>query len=263
MYPNDLFLGLDLYDLFIVLGFLMALGYFRVFADRKNFSAALQNLVIISALSAIIGGYCSAVLFQAFYNFLEDGVFEIVQNTGATFYGGLIGGAVVFLIVYFLAGRLFLKREKATARFWELSEIAAGSIAWAHGFGRLGCLFAGCCHGSETDAWYGVYNAYLDRNTVPIQLFEAMFLFALAAFLTWHLIRNKRGNLVRYLIGYSIWRFAVEYFRSDDRGQSPLSFLSPSQFIALCLLFVGIGLLVVQHYLNRQADKGENCDESA
>ena len=104
MYPYDLFFGLDLYDLSIAVGFLGALLYFRIFADRQKFGAALQNLIIIGALAGIIGGYCSAVLFQAFYNYLEDGVFVIADNTGATFYGGLIGGAACFLLIYFAVG---------------------------------------------------------------------------------------------------------------------------------------------------------------
>ncbi|MBQ8213162.1 MAG: prolipoprotein diacylglyceryl transferase [Clostridia bacterium] len=266
MYPYDLFLGLDLYDLSIAVGFLGALLYFRIFADRKKFGVALQNLVIVGALSAIVGGYCSAVLFQAFYNYLEDGVFVIANNTGATFYGGLIGGAAVFLAVYFGVGYLILKKNRETpaSRFWELTEIAAGSIALAHGFGRLGCLFAGCCHGKVTDAWYGIYNAYLDAKTVPIQLFEAIFLFALAAYMTYRLLKGKHGNLALYLSGYAVWRFIVEFLRTDERGQSIVPFLTPSQFIAVCLFIVGVALWLIEGYLlRRKTKKGDETDDPA
>ena len=268
MYPNDLFLGLDLYDLSIAIGFFAALLYFRLFADRLQFGAGLQNLIIIGALVAIVGGYCSAVLFQAFYNFLEDGVFVIADNTGATFYGGLIGGALSFLLVYFVAGGILFRTQSETpvSRFWSLSEIAAGSIALAHGFGRLGCLFAGCCHGKITEEWYGIYNAYLGAKTVPIQLYEALFLFALAGVLTYRLSKGKRGNFGLYLTGYAVWRFVVEFVRNDDRGQSPLAFLTPSQFIAICLFAVGIGFWVAEWLLMRHAEKngkGESLHEAS
>lgn len=266
MYPNDLFLGLDLYDLSIAIGFFAALLYFRIFADRKHFGAALQNLIIVGALFGIVGGYASAVLFQAFYNYLEDGKFVIANNTGATFYGGLIGGAALFLLVYFGAGAILFRNKSETParRFWDLSEIAAGSIALAHGFGRLGCLFAGCCHGKVTDAWYGIYNAYLRANTVPIQLFEAIFLFALAAFMTYRLLKGAHGNLGSYLAGYAIWRFLVEFFRTDDRGQSLIPLLTPSQLIAVCLLLVGVGLWLAEWLIaRRSAPKGDTPDEIA
>lgn len=262
MYPSDLFFGLDLYDLSIAIGFFAALLYFRLFADRLQFGAGLQNLIIIGALVAIVGGYGSAVLFQAFYNYLEDGVFVIADSTGATFYGGLIGGALLFLLIYFaVGGPLFRnKSETPASRFWALSEIAAGSIALAHGFGRLGCLFAGCCHGAVTEAWYGVYNAYLGVKTVPIQLYEAIFLFALAALLSYRLCKGRRGNFGLYLTGYAVWRFVVEFLRNDDRGQSPLAFLTPSQFIAVCLFAVGIGFWVAEWILIRHAKKNKKGD---
>ena len=267
MYPYDLFLGLDLYDLSIAVGFLAALLYFRIFADRRGFGATLQNTVIVGALLAVFGGYCSAVLFQAFYNYLSDGVFEIANNTGATFYGGLIGGAAVFLLFYFTVGTLLLRKqnESPRSRFWCLTEIAAGSIALAHGIGRLGCLFAGCCHGKVTDAWYGVYNDYLEAKTVPIQLFEAIFLFALAACITYRLIKGAYGNLGLYLCAYAVWRFSIEFLRTDDRGQSIVPFLTPSQFIAVCLFAVGVALRIVEGYFLRRADQneGEKSHETA
>ena len=149
---------------------------------------------------------------QAVYNMLDGGRFEIVNNTGATFYGGLIGGAGLFIGVYFLVGHFWLKPREAVENFPHLSEIAAGSIAVAHGFGRLGCLFAGCCHGKETNAWYGVYHTNIHATVVPVQLFEALFLFALCGYLTWRLIKGRKNNLANYLIAYAMWRYLAEEF---------------------------------------------------
>ena len=243
MYPFEVFLGMGMYELLIALGFFCALLYFRVFADRFGFGANLQNLVIVCAMAALIGGYCFAVLTQAVYNALDEGKFEIVNTTGATFYGGLIGGAGLFIGIYFLAGRFVLKRGESVEHFYRLSDIAAGSIAVAHGLGRLGCLFAGCCHGANTDAWYGIYHHYVDARVVPVQLFEAIFLFALCGFLTWRLLKGKHNNLAIYLMAYAVWRFLAEYLRADDRGATVVSFLSPSQLTALALFLLGAGLL--------------------
>lgn len=256
MYPYDIVLGMDLYEIMLAVGFFAALVFFRIFADRRGFSAGLQNLCIVGAMVGMLGGYGAAVLFQALYNGLESGVFEVAGTTGATFYGGLIGGAALFLTVYFGAGNLILKDGQTQKRFFELSEIAAGSIALAHGFGRLGCLFAGCCHGRVTEAWYGVHNVYLNAKTVPVQLFEAIFLFSLAAIFAWRLLRGRRGNFGWYLVGYAVWRFFIEYFRTDERGASFVGFLSPSQLTAVVLLAVGIGFWWLDHFLEERGNKG-------
>lgn len=255
MYPNELFLGIDLYAIMLVVAFLSALIYFRLVADRLQFGAALQNLCIAGGLAALIGGYFAAVLTQAIYNAQETGHFSLNRNTGATFYGGLIGGAAIYLFVYFVVGRGILKQKDTTRRFWQMSSIAAGCITLAHGFGRLGCLFAGCCHGKVTDQWYGIYNAQVGAKTVPIPLFETLFLWALCAFLTWNTVKRKRENgLSLYLILYAIWRFCIEFFRADDRGAALCAFLSPSQLVALLLLPVGIVLWLAERKMNRREE---------
>lgn len=256
MYPKEILWGMGFYEIFLILGFLGSLICFRVFADRSKFSARMQNLCIACALAALAGGYGSAVLFQAFYNALDGEGFAITKNTGATFYGGLIGGVAVFLLIYFVAGRFLLKKGEAVRNFSLLSDIAAPAIAVAHGMGRIGCLFAGCCHGKVTDAWYGVYTAYLGKKTVPIQLFEALFLFALCAFLIWRLLKRKKSNLAVYLIAYAIWRFVVEFWRADDRGASLVSFLSPSQMIAVILFLIG-GALLLKAYLRERKERAD------
>ena len=68
MYPDALFWGIDLYEIMLIVGFLSALIYFRVMADRLGFSANLQNLCITGGLAGLVGGYFTAVLTQAIYN---------------------------------------------------------------------------------------------------------------------------------------------------------------------------------------------------
>lgn len=262
MYPYDLFWGLDLYDLLIAVGFFAALIYFRLWADRRALVAELQNLVIVSALCGVLGGFFSAALFQSFYHYLDGAALTLSRNSGSTFYGGLIGGAAVFSAVYFLGGRLFLRNGAAARGFFPVSEIVAGSIALAHGFGRLGCLMAGCCHGAVTDAWYGVSNVALGAKTVPLQLLEALFLFGLTVLLSVRLWKGQRGNLGLYLIVYAVWRFVLEYLRADERGATLVSFLTPSQLIACLLVLVGIGLWVLEYRLGTKKEEKEGSTDA-
>lgn len=256
MYPTLVIgkLNIDLYTVFLCVGIISALITFRLFSDYKKMYWKLQNFTIITAVLSIVGGYGFAVLFQGFYNFLDDPSAGFVLNngTGATFYGGLIGGAGCFLLIYFGIGAFFFKDKIHTKSFFTITDIAAAAIAVAHGFGRLGCLMAGCCHGAETDAWYGIYFKGYDVKAVPVQLFEAIFLFALFGFFWYRIVKRKSCNLPLYMMLYGVWRFVIEFFRADDRGATIVSFLSPSQLIAILMVLGSIGLFFGERYIEKK-----------
>ncbi len=258
MYPFELFLGLDLYTILLVVGVVMCMLFIRLQGDWRGFSARLQNLILLNTVAAVVLGYCSAVLFQAFYNYLGGDRFEIVNNTGSTFYGGLIGGTVAFILIYFAAGHFFFSKGYHKKHFREVSDMAASCIAVAHGFGRLGCLMAGCCHGRETDAWYGVMMYIPGDNyagkvrVIPVQLYEAIFLLALAVLLLLLFKRGKKYLMPTYMISYAIWRFVAETLRADDRGATLVDFLSPSQLISILLLAGGLVLLGIELYVDER-----------
>ena len=88
---------------------------------------------------------------------------------------------------------------------------------------------------------------YTDANgnevwvkTVPTQLFESLFLFAIGALMFYFAWKGKKYNFAIYTIGYGVWRFIIEYFRADDRGQTNFNLLTPSQFTAVLLIIVGL-----------------------
>ena len=254
MYPKDLFLGLDLYDIFLCIGILSCILVFDKLATRYPLRAKLQSLALYDGIIAIICGYGSAVLFQAVYNIAKIGKFQITKSTGATFYGGLIGGAAVFLIVYFGVGYFYFKDKYHVRSFFGLANCAAPAIVIAHSLGRIGCLFAGCCHGKATDAWYGIkmYGNYGYIKYVPVQLFEAIFLFALFVFLFIRAYKRYSYNLPIYMTAYGAWRYAIEFLRGDYRGQIFTKAVSPSQFIALLMVVGGVGLFFFERYYTKK-----------
>lgn len=238
MYPYEIIFGMNLYDIFLAIGVISALLFARIFADRDKTSAKLFNFILANGIVAIILGYCSAVGTQAIYNWLDGEEFKITTTTGATFLGGLVGGVVTFLIGYFLIGRFMFSDKENVRYFPRLLDVASASITSAHGFGRLGCLMVGCCYGARTDAWYGIYHVDLGAKVVPIQLFEAIFLFALCAIIVILLVKKIPGAMALYMVSYGTWRFIIEFFRDDDRGSTFIKFLTPSQLVSV-ILFVG------------------------
>ena len=268
MYPYMLLGIFSLYDLFLTVGVVSALFLADKMGSTRGFSVALQKVLIFASISAILFGFFGAVLSQAVYNALETGVFEIKKDTGMTFYGGLVFGAIAFFIVWFWAGKKLCKDNEAVKKFGTLADIAGCIIPMAHGFGRLGCLMAGCCHGAETKAWYGIkmWTEAGWARVVPVQLFEAIFLFALSGVMFWLFFKKftKKEEarfplLPAYAVGYGIWRFFIEYLRADHRGKTIISFLTPSQFIALLMIAVGAVYFCVWYH--RKKKDVENHEE--
>ena len=181
-----------------------------------------------------------------------------------TFLGGLIGGVIVYLGLYFLYVYVINPRLKDSNLLksdmnkgvWELLRIAPISITIAHAFGRLGCFSAGCCGGIETEAWYGIQFPGENHKEIPTQLFEAIFLFVITAVMIVLYFRFKfKYNMTVYLIGYGIWRFLIEFVRGDieERGKF-IPGLTPSQFWAILMVIGGIAFFFIYRYFDKKIE---------
>ena len=259
MYPNELFnifgLSIDLYLICFLVGVIVCLVFTILAMKKTGYSSTARDTIIMIGIFAIIIGLLSASLFQAIYNLAAGRGFTF---EGMTFIGGLIGGVISFVGIYFLYVYVINPRLKEKSFFkadmnkgiWYLLRIAPISITIAHGFGRIGCLFAGCCHGKVTDEWYGIWNAEVGAKTVPIPLYEAIFLFVLSALMIVLLFRlDFKYNMTLYLISYGIWRFIIEYFRADYRGDF-IPGLSPSQFWSIVMVIGGIVIFFLYRYFD-------------
>ena len=70
---------------------------------------------------------------------------------------------------------------------------------------------------------------------VPTQISESIFLFSLTAVLVIFAFKyNFIYNFVIYAGFYGVFRFIIEFFRGDERGQ--LAGLSPSQYWCIILV---------------------------
>ncbi|MFR9207993.1 MAG: prolipoprotein diacylglyceryl transferase family protein [Lachnospiraceae bacterium] len=78
---------------------------------------------------------------------------------------------------------------------------------------------------------------------LPTQLMESAFLLILCVFLLVILHKKITGLAVGcYLTLYGIWRFAIEFFRDDNRGS--ILFFSTSQFISIFIIAIGLAIIV-------------------
>lgn len=171
---------------------------------------------------------------------------------GLTYYGGFLGAG--------LAAWFLLRADRFP--FWKAADMAGMVVPVGLGFGRLGCVLAGCCFGRPWDSSLALVfppgsaaseaqhragqlaSAYAPSLPVhPTQLYESAACFALAAFLMLWLHGRKRydGQLFVTFVGaYAALRFLIELVRADDRGG--LLGLSTSQLIGAGLALAALAV---------------------
>ncbi len=257
-------LGIHLYGVFIAIGIVGCLIVLYLYTGKKGMPTKLQDFIFFVALVAIALGFLFAKFFQAVYNWLANPKLGFnFANAGITAMGGIIGGAGTFLLVYFLVGKFYFNGKDKNLhikQFNSLLGVAPCCITFAHACGRIGCLMAGCCHGykmSDSYVFGSVVRYIYNKDTgvtklagyyMPVQLYEAIFLFALFALLSVLYFKHVNINFPVYLVGYAIFRFVIEFFRTDDRGS--FSSLSPSQWQSF--VFIVIAVIYVAIYLWRK-----------
>lgn len=261
MYPAPLFKlfgqGVYLYGLLIGLGIIACLIVFFFYTKKKGMPEDVQDFVFIVAIIAIALGFLIAKLYQAIYDWIETGTFDF-YGAGITAMGGFVGGAAVFLVAYFVGGKLFFKGKKQDLHkkwFNTIFLVAPICILIAHAFGRIGCSMAGCCHGNFVSNTYvfGTIPRYSYNDAtgaltllgyyVPVQLYEATFLFLAFGVLTYLFFHRCNITMPIYMISYGIWRIVIEFFRTDARGAVILG-LYPSQWQSIIFIVGGIAIIV-------------------
>ncbi len=174
---------------------------------------------------------------------------------GFVIYGALIGG--------FAGIVLYCRCFKMNVLSY--LDLALPSVALAQGFGRLGCLLAGCCYGQETDSAFCIVfqnSAYAPNGVplVPTQIISSVLNFLHFGLLILFAKKWKKGEgqvAGLYFALYSAGRFILEFFRGDlERGN--VGALSTSQFIAIFAFLFGAALFV---WAGKQS--GESAVEAA
>ena len=240
---NDIKIGpvtFHMYGLMIAIGFMAALLMSLNGGKKKGMS---EDMIYGIFFCAIFGGVAGSRLL---YYIVE--IPSILENpsilwdfkNGYVVYGGIIGGVLTSMI--------YCKIKKQ--RFLSYFDLVMPAVSLAQGFGRLGCFFAGCCYGRETDAWYGITfrnSAFAPNNVklIPTQLISSAGDFWFCILLLFYAKREpKEGRVAAvYMLFYGIGRFAIEFLRNDYRGS--VGVLSTSQLISIGVVALGAVLYVV------------------
>lgn len=257
---NDIVIGpvtIHMYGVMIAVGFLAALMMTLCRGRKRGYNEDIIWGIFFCAIIGGMGGSRILYYIVEIPHIIEDPSILWNFKNGYVVYGGVIGGI--------LTSCIYCKVKKEA--FVPYFDLVMPSVSLAQGFGRIGCLFAGCCYGRETDAWYGIvfHNSKQAPNGVkliPTQIISSVGDFIFCGILLWYASKEpKHGRVASmYLVLYGVGRFAVEFLRNDYRGS--VGALSTSQFISLGIIAIGIGLYVLAPKLFAKAQvKDEAAEE--
>lgn len=220
------------------------LAAFILLGFTRKYTRFSEDNALSAAIWAILFGFLGAKILYWIVEWKQvvaDPAFLLhTLREGFVFYGSLIGGLIGVAI--------YAARKKLP--FFAFTDYTIPGLVLGQAFGRVGCHFAGCCYGMECDTPISVVfpaggAAPAGIPLLPTQLMEAVFLALLTVLLVVLLKKKKPFGTVSgwYMVLYGAWRFAIEFFRSDERGF--VGALSTSQFISIFIFAGGVALLVL------------------
>jgi phosphatidylglycerol:prolipoprotein diacylglycerol transferase len=235
------------YGVLLAAAYLLGLQFALMRAKRRGLDPnRVMDLGIWIIVSALVGAKLLLLIVEwDTYSRNPRELLSLVR-VGGVFYGGLIAAVLVAL------GYLWRHRLPV----WHVTDVFAPGIALGHVVGRVGCFFAGCCFGRQTDVpWaivftndYAASNAGTPLNVPlhPTQLYEAGAELLILGVLLW-MERKGRPYPGRtfwsYMLFYGVSRFVIEFYRGDARGM--IGMFSTSQFVSLIIVPLAIVMLVV------------------
>ena len=254
MFPYIVIFGktVGLYGVLSCIGALAA-GFLLYHLLAKSDKASVDDMILFLlfvGVGMLLGGHLLYALTNlnkvkhlfstTSYPQLRTAFFELFG--GSVFYGGLIGGSICGVI-----GTRVLKLN--TQLYADGMAVCAPLF---HFFGRIGCFFAGCCYGIESEFGFLLNGV----RRFPVQLLEAtanLLIFTLMLVL--HAKRKMHGRLfLLYLAIYAPVRFSDEFFRGDPIRGFVFS-LSTSQFISI---FIELFAIVALFYLQRKKQQHQS-----
>jgi len=241
------------YGMMIAIGAISAYITTEYRAKKKGLQYELVFSLFWWCLGGGIIGAKLLYLITQLKDILANPSLLLKVSEGFVVYGGIIGGI--------FAGFLYCRVHKLN--FLKYFDIVMPSIALAQGFGRIGCIFAGCCYGNQTSSPFSIVFHDSDfapngLHLIPTQPISSILNFINFFALVFISKRIKADGQVAgfYLIFYSAGRFIIEFFRGDlERGT--IGILSTSQFISIILFTLGLAIVIIRGIQARKTVKVE------
>lgn len=243
-------LAIRWYGLMYLVGFAAAWWLGRRRAARPDSPVTPQqvdDLVFYGALGVILGGRIGYALFYGFDEVLRDPLRLLrLWEGGMSFHGGFLG----------VLAAMALYARRIQSGFFRITDFIAPLVPLGLGAGRIGNFLNAELWGRPTDLPWAVVFPQIDAlPRHPSQLYE-FFLEGIVLFALVWLFSSRQRPLGAvsgmFLLGYGVFRFAVEYTREPDGFLGFLWLdLTMGQWLSLPMAIAGVLMLV---WAYRRAD---------
>jgi len=255
------------YGVMLLLGFTMAMLLARRLARQEGVPpTTIYDLALWALVSGLVGARLWYVAEFSNRVWFENGEFVglgraigrtlNVSDGGLVFYGGLVLPVIVLA--------WWFRRRKLP--ILKMLDILAPPAMLGLAFGRIGCLFNGCCFGKLCSADFPMalrrpaggatwrfHEHYYDLPSteawsmpvLPAQAYASICAFLLCGLLVLLYRRKKRDGdiLVGLLLSYPVVRFLLEAIREHEPSET-FGFISVSQTVSLVGFLIGVLLVV-------------------
>ncbi|NJA89276.1 prolipoprotein diacylglyceryl transferase [Rhodocyclus tenuis] len=202
----------------------------------------LDDLLFYGVLGVVIGGRLGQIVFyDPGYYFANPLEMLAVWKGGMSFHGGFLGVLVA----------MTLYARKTGRRWLEITDFIAPLAPLGLAAGRLGNFINGELWGRVADPslpWAMVFPQVDLLPRHPSQLYQAGLEGITLFCLLWLFARRERpcgAVSAFFLIGYGVFRFVAEYFRTPDDGIFGQSYtISMGQWLSLPMIVIGIALFI-------------------
>ncbi|OGI23535.1 MAG: prolipoprotein diacylglyceryl transferase [Candidatus Moranbacteria bacterium RIFOXYB1_FULL_44_23] len=246
------------YGIMYLVAFAVVYYFVRYRIQRDNLGISLETVqdffpwaIVGLLLGARLGdvfiydwSYFQNHLSQIFLPFDIHNNWQYIGIYGMSYFGGLVGLIITFVIFSFLR---FGLKKRSIAKILEFSDLFAPAVPLGFTFGRLGNFANGELWGRVTNKFWGMYFPadFSGQLRHPSQLYEAFLEGILLFAVLWSIrkIKFPTGYLTAlYLIGYGLARFTAEFFREPDNGWIFWQ-LTFGQWLSVFLFITGTSLL--------------------
>jgi len=233
--------SIHLFGVTIALGILVGFLIMILEANRKGLDKdKLTDLAIYTVILGIIGARLNYILaFNPSYYIQNPKEILMINQGGLSIQGALISGTI-FALWYM---------KKNDIPIWRTADAFAPGIIIGQAIGRVGCDVFGI---PMTKSWFWGVNVG-GQLLHPAQIYEAILNYILFLVL-W----NKRKNIKYdgqiffiYIIGFSINRFIVEFFRTNPMIFGPISIAHVFSLITI-LVAITVMMWLTKNKHNQQ-----------
>ncbi|AKL96045.1 prolipoprotein diacylglyceryl transferase Lgt [Clostridium aceticum] len=239
--------SVHLFGLTIALGILVGFLIILSEAKRKGLDKdKLMDLALYTVIFGVIGARLNYILaFNPTYYIQNPKEIFMLQQGGLSIQGSLIVGTA-FALWYM---------KKKSIPMWKTADAFAPAIIIGQAIGRVGCDVFGV---PMNRSWF--WGVEVGGQLLhPAQIYEAILNYVLFLIL-WNKRKNTKYDgqiFFIYIIGFSVNRFIVEFFRTNPMIFGPIS-IAHLFSLGIILIAIIAMLWLKKKYHNPQSSVGSD-----